>query len=204
MNVSIVNGPTLCVVSGQSNALLELQKTIAHFDAKNLPRSDPAKKRPRVKYSTSTAFLSVGAAFHSPINQTVVADIIQDAKRVGFVPSKLRIPVYHSETGDDLTVVEQDQDMLLRQVVEMQAVRSFDFRNTLKHVRYENTRITHILDFGPSDGTAKLCAGLKKEEDLLIIATGGATASRKTGDGALVGLESMLARDAPLWKSDLS
>ena len=204
MNVSIVNGPTLCVVSGQSNALLELQKTIAHFDAKNLPVSDPAKKRSRIKYSTSTAFLSVGAAFHSPINQTVVDDIMQDAKRVGFVPEKLSIPVYHSETGDDLIDANLDPEVLLKQVVEMQAIRSFDFRNTLKNVRYEKTQITHILDFGPSDGTAKLCAGLKKEEDLIVIAAGGATASRKSADGALVGINSMLDRDTPLWKSDVS
>uniref|UniRef100_A0A7S3PF96 Ketosynthase family 3 (KS3) domain-containing protein n=1 Tax=Aplanochytrium stocchinoi TaxID=215587 RepID=A0A7S3PF96_9STRA len=140
--LSLVNGPKLCVVSGYFDALLKLKEAVS---AEN-------------PFATA-AFLKVGGAFHSEINAPFVSKIVTQGERLGISihSSELLIPVYGTHNGEDLSKKNQD---ILTSLVKMQAQDDMKFDNILIPVRAPGNGVTHVIDFGPNDGTAKLCNNL--------------------------------------------
>jgi len=123
----------------------------------------------------TTSYLKVGAAFHCEINEPYVERIVQEARRlqVSISPHDLKFPVYGTHRGINLANVETD---IIPMLVKMQAVESIIFRNSLQ---INPERVTHIFDFGPGDGTAKLCNSILRDNPgtrsskLKVVATAG-------------------------------
>ena len=129
-------------MSGPIDALVQLQAQIAKMsaDAGSQARVPFSSRKPE----TSTSFLRVSAAFHSPTNAPVVATIVADAKRVGFELGTLATPVFSTFDGSNVTTLEQ--------LIKMQAVECMNYQQAVATLDQAHG-ITHILDLGPGGGS---------------------------------------------------
>ena len=160
--VALVNGSNVCVVGGHPALLSKfavlLQKSNS-TQGKDHSKVPFYKRKPRV----TLRWVPVNAPFHCPQMAAAVPCIMEDVARLGLrIRGKdLKFPVYATSNGENL----QDQDDIMKALVEMQCTQMVDFPACLAKVTRANG-VTHVLDFGPggASGSAQLAARILEQE----------------------------------------
>ncbi|KAI9876705.1 MAG: beta subunit of fatty acid synthetase, partial [Watsoniomyces obsoletus] len=141
VTISLVNSSRNFVVTGAPISLhglnLRLRKVKAPtgLDQTRIPFTER-------KQRFVNRFLPITVPFHSPLLSEAFKQIQDDLSSIKMVASKLTLPVYDTNTGEDLRA-QQDKDIvpdLVRMI-------------TQDPVNWEQATVfdgaTHILDFGP-------------------------------------------------------
>lgn len=141
--LSLDNETLRKVVSGAPDSLEKLRLYL---------QKDYVKKNPFPARNARFTYLNTSAPFHSPHIEKCIDIVVQDLQRINWeIDGKsLKIPLYSFSDGKDL----RSHPDLMRELVSLQAVRQLTWKKALSFVPQEN--ITHIIDFGPGDGIAKL------------------------------------------------
>ncbi|CEG69980.1 Putative Fatty acid synthase alpha subunit [Rhizopus microsporus] len=186
IEVTLHNGPRSFVCTGPPQSLYGLNLTLRKLKAPTgLDQSRVPYSQRKIKFSSR--FLPITAPFHSVYLKSAVPIILQDADKhnLRFNASELKIPIYATDSGEDLRKSDDLTKSLLSLICE-------------HHVHWENAiaakDLTHIIDFGPG-GTSGI---------------GGLTYRNKEGTGvqivlagALEGANRDLSYKADLFDSDI-
>ncbi|TPX39930.1 hypothetical protein SeMB42_g06180 [Synchytrium endobioticum] len=141
ITLSLINGPRAIICTGAPQSLYGLNVALRKLKA------DPTVDQTRVPHSQrkikfSSRFLPVMVPFHSPSLTSVANLLDEDAKSMSlsFDSAKLVVPVYNTNTGDDLrhskSLTRDLCDMICTLPVKWELATKFD-------------KITHLIDFGP-------------------------------------------------------
>ncbi|KAI9205069.1 fatty acid synthase [Polychytrium aggregatum] len=174
VHLSLINGPrsTICTGPPQSlyglNVALRKIKAPTGLDQSRVPHSER-------KIRFSSRFLPVAVPFHSEYLVNVPAQLEQDISELNldFDAAKIAIPVYHTNTGEDL----RNSSRLTISLVEQICTQAVHWEIATK---VDN--VTHILDFGPGGSSG----------------IGGLTQRNKEGTGVQVVLASTLDAQSSL------
>ncbi|KAJ3195403.1 3-oxoacyl-[acyl-carrier-protein] synthase [Irineochytrium annulatum] len=142
VHLSLINGPRACILTGYPQSLYGLNvalrklKAAAGQDQSRIPHSQR-------KVRFTSRFLPVAVPFHCEYLKDVPAAVAKDVQLHGleFEVAKLSIPVYHTNTGEDLR--QLPKGALTASLVEQICVQPVNWELATK------AEATHILDFGP-------------------------------------------------------
>ncbi|KAA0166660.1 hypothetical protein FNF28_03034 [Cafeteria roenbergensis] len=105
--LSLVNGPTMCVVTGAAEALSNLRAAVTKASA---TRGDEQARTPhsRRKPVVATAYLPVSAPFHSPVLDPVCDAVLADCEAlapgaIGWSVAEFRTAVIDTSTGEPIS-----------------------------------------------------------------------------------------------------
>jgi malonyl CoA-acyl carrier protein transacylase len=170
--ISLYNGPKNFVITGPPRSLYGLVLTLRKLKVgSDVEQSKiPFSKR---KPIFNMRFLPVDVPFHSSYLEICTDLVLEDLSDVDFWKSSdLKIPVYHTETGEDMRSLTSDFtkslcDQILTKPIYWQKVVAF------------SPSATHIIDFGPGgtigigpmtsrnlDGTGVVCVTLGSNFEL--------------------------------------
>ncbi|KAI9826698.1 MAG: beta subunit of fatty acid synthetase [Phylliscum demangeonii] len=141
MVVSLVNSPRNVVVSGPPSTLCALNvrlrgiKAAPDVDQTRIPF---AQRKSRFVHR----FLPVSVPFHSDYLEDAIPLIEADLRHVGIGSANLRIPVYATDTGEDLQASGTAD--LVPALIRMIAKDAVDWPRASTF-----PEATHVLDFGP-------------------------------------------------------
>ncbi|KAJ3053654.1 beta subunit of fatty acid synthetase, partial [Rhizoclosmatium hyalinum] len=103
IQLSLINGPRACICTGPPQSLYGLNVALRKIKAA------PGENQNRIPFSQrkvrfTSRFLPVTVPFHSENLKDVPAILEQDIKEhsLSFVAEKVKIPVFHTKTGEDL------------------------------------------------------------------------------------------------------
>jgi fatty acid synthase subunit beta len=140
VHLSLINGPRACIFTGNPQSLYGLNVALRKLKAA------PGQDQSRVPHSQrkvrfTSRFLPVAVPFHSEYLKDVPAAVEKDIKtyNLSFDTSKLTIPVYHTNTGEDL----KTSNRLTISLVEQICIQPVHWEIATK------SGVTHVLDFGP-------------------------------------------------------
>ncbi|KAL6884407.1 fatty acid synthase subunit beta dehydratase [Trichoderma evansii] len=154
--IGIVNAPLDVVVTGPTLSLCALAATLRKVKAPNdLDQTRiPASKRKPV---FSLRFLQASVPLHSIHLARAAALATTRLAHIHMAPSKLRLPIYHSNTGADLRSSEASD--LIPKMIQMVLSEPCDWP---KATLFQGA--THIIDFGPG-GTSGVASCLHRSKD---------------------------------------
>ncbi|KAI9744714.1 MAG: hypothetical protein M1818_001639 [Claussenomyces sp. TS43310] len=141
VHVALLNSLHNVVVAGPPKTLRGLNLHIRKLKAgEGLEQSRvPYNKRKPVIYHR---FLPVSAAFHTPYLESAARRVLVMLKSRSFTGNDLAIPVYHSNTADDLR--EHGSGDIINSLVRMIMCEQVNWPKACMVAKY-----SHILDFGP-------------------------------------------------------
>ena len=149
--ISLINAPDNIVVSGLPVSLHQLRLLLSSIQADSSVNQNriPFKQR---KLVFTCRYLPVSVPFHSPLIESAIPLIVNDAKRLNIelVAQQLFHPVYHTCTGVNL---QQSSD-LITELITMQCSQPVNWQLLCQtiYVGGANTQhtpaITHVIDFG--------------------------------------------------------
>ena len=184
--IVLVNGVRNVVVGGPPQSLVSFNKQIRQLKAPGGADQNRVPSRER-KLQFSSRFLPVTVPFHSRYLENAEPIVEEDLKRHGISlrSSNLKIPVYHTNTGQDL----QDAQMgdLLPELGRSVMTKSVDWPRA---TAFPNA--THILDFGPG-GTSGVGALMQRNKE--------GTGVHVILAGTLTGTNSQVGYKAQLFES---
>ncbi|EKM78079.1 hypothetical protein AGABI1DRAFT_61049 [Agaricus bisporus var. burnettii JB137-S8] len=141
LGVSLYNGPRAFVVTGPARALHGLVTNLRKVRA---PSGADQSKVPfsQRKPVFSVRFLVVGVPYHSPYLKGVTDAVMDEDLEELWEPSDLKIPVYNTETGEDMrnmtgSITRSLCDQIYTAPIHW--TKATDFPETA----------THAIDFGP-------------------------------------------------------
>ena len=139
--ISLINSARNCVVTGPPISLYGLNLRLRKVKAPTgLDQTRIPFKERKVRFVNR--FLPITAPFHSVYLSEAYQAIEEDLKDVRIPASSLAIPVFHTETGVDIS--KEGGDNVVPMLVQM---------ITHDHVNWEQATVfpqaTHIIDFGP-------------------------------------------------------
>ncbi|KAJ3071925.1 3-oxoacyl-[acyl-carrier-protein] synthase [Podochytrium sp. JEL0797] len=168
IQLSLINGPRACICTGHPQSLYGLNVALRKIKAA------PGENQNRIPYSQrkvrfTSRFLPVTVPFHSDNLKHVPAILAEDIATHGlqFSAAKVKIPVFHTQTGEDLATLG---DRLTISLVEQICTLPVLWEQATQQ------KVTHILDFGPGGSSG----------------IGGLTHRNKEGTGVQVILASSL------------
>ncbi|KAJ3214628.1 3-oxoacyl-[acyl-carrier-protein] synthase [Dinochytrium kinnereticum] len=140
VHLSLINGPRACIFTGYPQSLYGLNvalrklKAASGQDQSRIPHSQR-------KVRFTSRFLPVTVPFHSEYLKNVPAVVAEDiaTHNLAFDVKRLAIPVYHTNTGEDLRM----SGKLTISLVEQICIQPVHWEVATK------VDVTHILDFGP-------------------------------------------------------
>lgn len=149
------------VVSGHPVSLGVLRTVL--LQQEDRWQRDPITRHKKVSWH----YLPTSAPFHSPYMESMRASFRDDLRRCGitFAARDLRYPVYSTANGNNL---QQSKD-LLSALVQMQWIQALDWPAVLRGALH-GSRVTHIVDFGPTDSVARLSARVQRGTGVAVIA----------------------------------
>ncbi|KAK1943247.1 Fatty acid synthase subunit alpha [Phytophthora citrophthora] len=154
LQLSLINGPDMMNVTGFPVTLTLLKTTLESLFAK------PDTNQIRILHSQwkptgSLSFLPLSSPFHTPLLADAKSKVMQDVQRVkcSIKGSQLQVPVYATNT--DVTNL-QAVDEVVDELVELQLLQLVDWPATWAKIAEHHMNATHILEFGPDLGVAKL------------------------------------------------
>ncbi|OQS01704.1 fatty acid synthase subunit alpha [Achlya hypogyna] len=167
LQVSLVNGKTMAVVTGHPEALALLQSALEKMSA-------PADGQNRVPFSQrkptiATTPLDVSVAFHNTILTPGHALIVQELARLELAVrgDALQFPVLGTNDAAANLQTYGEKDVL-PDIVKMQLTDAAPWPKTVGALR-ATTPITHVLDFGPARGAAPLTAPLLEGYGIAVV-----------------------------------
>lgn len=164
ISISLINDPrNNIVVAGPPTSLAALNVRLRRMRApSDLDQTRvPFSKR---KPTFSTSFLPISSPFHISLLSRATRAVMEDLQGVEINSSCLKIPLYHTFTGEDIRNMEDfDLVPILVRMITEEAVR-WDVAT-----RFEGA--THIIDFGPggSSGIGALTSRMKDGAGVHVI-----------------------------------
>ncbi|KAF4131937.1 4'-phosphopantetheinyl transferase domain-containing protein [Phytophthora infestans] len=192
LHLSLINASDMMNVTGFPATLTLLKLALEGLFAKpdaNQTRIPHSQRKP----TGSVSFLPLSAPFHTPLLTEAKPKLLQDVQRVKCVikGSQLQVPVY--ATNAKATNL-QTVDDVVDELINMQLLELVDWTATWAKIAEHHSSATHILEFGPDLGVAKLSD--KAAEGLgieLVIATAKhPVMSSSTTSAPLVGLQQFI------------
>ncbi|KAH6714873.1 putative fatty acid synthase subunit beta [Leptodontidium sp. MPI-SDFR-AT-0119] len=174
ITVSLINNPRNVVIAGPPMSLYALNVRLRQFKA------DLRLDQTKIPYSSrklsfSNSFLPITAPFHSKYLSKSVDQTYRDVLEAGvqFPAESLKVPVYHTSTGDDLSNMSGNLVLALMKMIVEEPV---DWPNACLF-----PGATHILDFGPGglSGVGVLTSRLKEGTGVRVILTGQVSGSNR-------------------------
>ncbi|KAJ3041629.1 3-oxoacyl-[acyl-carrier-protein] synthase [Rhizophlyctis rosea] len=166
VHLSLINGPRATIFTGPPQSLYGLNVALRKLKAQ------PGQDQSRIPFSQrkvrfSSRFLPVAVPFHSEYLKDVPAQVEQDVQAYGltFDAKKLAVPVYHTNTGEDL----RESTRLTISLVEQICIQPVHWETATKL-----DKITHVLDFGPggASGVGGLTHRNKEGSGVQVILAG--------------------------------
>ncbi|OWZ18416.1 Fatty acid synthase subunit alpha, partial [Phytophthora megakarya] len=154
LQLSLINAPDMMNVTGFPATLTLLKQALEGLFAK----SDASQTRiphSQRKPTGSLSFLPLSAPFHTPLLNDAKPKLVQDVQRVKceIKGSQLQVPVY--STNADATNLQTVEDVI-DELINMQLLQLVDWTATWAKIAKHHSNATHILEFGPDLGVAKL------------------------------------------------
>ncbi|EEP79612.1 predicted protein [Uncinocarpus reesii 1704] len=141
VSIALNNGRQQYVVAGPLFALQGLQKKIADQEKQgpqNIARIPFSQRKPVV----GTRLLPITVPFHSLHLKAAEEQLQQDLASITLAGSDLAIPVFHTETAENL----QSSGNVIPQLIRMICIERVNWENVVNKA-FEG--VTHVLDFGP-------------------------------------------------------
>ncbi|POM61756.1 Fatty acid synthase subunit alpha, partial [Phytophthora palmivora] len=169
LQLSLINAPDMMNVTGFPATLTLLKQALEGLFAKpdsNQTRIPHSQRKP----TGSLSFLPLSAPFHTPLLNDAKPKLVQDGQRKCEINgNQLQVPVYATTAeATNLQTVEN----VIDELINMQLLQLVDWTGTWAKISKHHSNATHILEFGPDLGVAKLsnkpaeCCGIK-----VVIAT---------------------------------
>ncbi|GMF26214.1 unnamed protein product [Phytophthora lilii] len=154
LQLSLINASDMMNVTGFPATLTLLKQALEGLFAKpdaNQTRIPQSQRKP----TGSLSFLPLSAPFHTPLLSEAKPKLVQDVQRVKceIKGSQLQVPVY--ATNADATNL-QTVDDVIDELINMQLLQLVDWTATWAKIAEHHSNATHILEFGPDLGVAKL------------------------------------------------
>ncbi|KAL4137325.1 hypothetical protein PRIC2_000847 [Phytophthora ramorum] len=154
LQLSLINAPDMMNVTGFPATLTLLKQALEGLFAK------PDATQTRIPHSQrkptgSLSFLPLSAPFHTPLLSEAKPKLVRDVQRVQceIKGSQLQVPVY--ATNAEATNL-QTVDDVIDELINMQLLQLVDWTATWAKIAEHHSNATHILEFGPDLGVAKL------------------------------------------------
>ncbi|KAJ3021482.1 3-oxoacyl-[acyl-carrier-protein] synthase [Thoreauomyces humboldtii] len=166
VQLSLINGSRATIFTGPPQSLYGLNVSLRKLKA------DVSQDQSRIPFSQrkvrfTSKFLPVAVPFHSDYLKDVPAELEKDIQThsLHFSASKMRIPVYHTHTGEDVRSSSDVTASLVKQI----CVESVNWEKATG-----NKSVTHILDFGPggASGIGNLTHRNKEGTGVQVILAG--------------------------------
>ncbi|TPX31149.1 hypothetical protein SmJEL517_g05464 [Synchytrium microbalum] len=193
--LSLINGPRAIICTGAAQSLYGLNVALRKLKA------DPGVDQTRVPHSQrkirfSSRFLPVMVPFHSPSLAGVANLLDEDVKARGlsFDACKLAVPVFNTNTGEDLrgsrTLTRDLCDMICTLPVKWELATRLD-------------KVTHLIDFGPggASGIGGLTHKNKEGTGVQVILAGTLDAQKEEllEKSAIFDFDPATVKYAPNW-----
>ncbi|KAE9067205.1 Fatty acid synthase subunit beta, partial [Phytophthora fragariae] len=154
LQLSLINASDMMNVTGFPATLTLLKQALEGLFAKpdaNQTRIPHSQRKP----TGSLSFLPLSAPFHTPLLAEAKPKLVQDVQRVkcAIKGSQLQVPVY--ATNAEATNL-QTVDDVIDELINMQLLQLVDWTATWAKIAELHSNATHILEFGPDLGVAKL------------------------------------------------
>ncbi|KAG9248120.1 fatty acid synthase subunit beta dehydratase [Calycina marina] len=142
IHVALVNSTRNVIVAGPPMSLYGFSLKIRKLKAakKNEQARTPFSKRGP---TCSAEFLPITAPFHSRALASATEKIVADLQQLQITKSDLEIPVYHTETGENLQSIRHGAENLTPEIVQMITELPVHWESATKF-----QGATHVLDFG--------------------------------------------------------
>ncbi|KAG1195029.1 hypothetical protein G6F35_013295 [Rhizopus arrhizus] len=173
IEVTLHNGPRSFVCTGPPQSLYGLNLALRKLKAPTgLDQSRVPYSQRKIKFSSR--FLPITAPFHSTYLKSAVPIILQDADKhnLCFNANEMKIPIYATDSGEDL----RKSDNLTKSLLSLICENPVHWESAIA-----TKNLTHIIDFGPG-GTSGI---------------GGLTYRNKEGTGVQIVLAGALEGSFP-------
>ncbi|KAG3005001.1 Fatty acid synthase subunit alpha [Phytophthora cactorum] len=154
LQLSLINASDMINVTGFPASLKALKPTLeglmAESDA-DQTRISYSKRKP----TGSLSFLPLSAPFHTPLLSAAMPKVLQDVQRFQFKLQgcQLQLPVYATNAD---AVNLQTVDDVVEELINLQLLQTVDWTATWSKLAENHSDTTHVLEFGPDLGVAKL------------------------------------------------
>ncbi|MBI2343739.1 MAG: SDR family NAD(P)-dependent oxidoreductase [Deltaproteobacteria bacterium] len=161
--ISVINDWDRMVLSGSMTDLLRVREQLLQWES--AWTHDLVTKHRRVGWQ----YLQMSSPFHSPYMVATQGQFEHDLVRLGihFDAHALRAPLYGTAMGNNL----QQADDLTAALIAMQWTGAVDWPTVLRKATHPagGACVTHIVDFGPGDGVAKITARQQRGRGIGVI-----------------------------------
>lgn len=156
VQLSLINASNMFCVTGMPMTLALLKKSLegllapADANQTRVPHSDR-------KPAGAISFLPVSCPFHSVVMADAKAQILSDVERIqlSLPGQQLQVPVYATSAKATNLQTLGDKSVL-EALVDMQLTLTADWTATWASIAQHHANVTHVLEFGPATGAAKL------------------------------------------------
>ncbi|KAI9921603.1 hypothetical protein PsorP6_002324 [Peronosclerospora sorghi] len=170
LHLSLINAFDLVNVTGFPASLMLLKQVLEESLAK------PEANQTRIPFSQrcptgSLSFLPLSSPFHTPLLADAKTKVVQDVERFKCVikGSQLQVPVY---TTDAEVINFKTLDNVIEELINLQLLKQVDWTATWSKIAKNHSNATHILEFGPDLGVAKLSSKMAESLGIhVVIAT---------------------------------
>ncbi|KAG1096468.1 hypothetical protein G6F39_006700 [Rhizopus arrhizus] len=141
IEVTLHNGPRSFVCTGPPQSLYGLNLALRKLKAPTgLDQSRVPYSQRKIKFSSR--FLPITAPFHSTYLKSAVPIILQDADKhnLCFNANEMKIPIYATDSGEDL----RKSDNLTKSLLSLICENPVHWESAIA-----TKNLTHIIDFGP-------------------------------------------------------
>lgn len=190
VHIALVNSKDNVIIAGPPkslrglNLLLRRMKAPEHTDQSRLLFR---KRKPVIDHH----YLPISAPFHSPYLEDATARILASVSHRKLPSDDLRVPLYHTRTGEDLSRSKSSD--ITEALVRMITVDQVDWPKTTSHMTE-----SYILDFGPGGIGLLIHTLLRGAGTRVILASALSSANKKIGAKAEL-FASTMPPSAPNW-----
>ncbi|CAH0517169.1 unnamed protein product [Peronospora belbahrii] len=192
LQLSLINAPDMMNVTGFPTTLVLLKQALEGMFAEpnaSQTRTPHSQRKP----TGSLSFLPLSAPFHTSLLTDAKPKLVQDVQRVkcAIKGSQLQVPIYATNTE---AVNLQTVDDVIDELINMQLLQVVDWTATWAKIVNDHSDATHILEFGPDLGVAKLSDKYAEGSGIgVVIATAKhPTVTLSTNSAPLVGLQQFI------------
>ncbi|PVI03116.1 beta subunit of fatty acid synthase [Periconia macrospinosa] len=190
VHIALVNSKENIIIAGPPKSLLGLNlhlRKIKAAESTDQSRLLFRKRKPVVDHQ----FLPISAPFHSPYLKDATARILASLSHLKLPSSDLRVPLYHTGTGEDLS--RSGSSNITETLIRMVTVDRVNWPKTISHMTD-----SYVLDFGPGGIGALIHTLLRGAGTRVILASALSSMNKKIGAKAEL-FSSVMRPSAPNW-----
>lgn len=190
VHIALVNSKDNIVIAGPPKSLRGLNLYLRRIKAPegtDQSRLLFKQRRPVIDHQ----FLPISAPFHSPYLNDATARILASLSHRKLPSTDLRVPLYHTRTGEDLSRSESSD--ITETLIRMVTVDRVNWPKTISHMTD-----SYVLDFGPGGIGVLIHKLLRGAGTRVILASALSSASSNIGAKAEL-FASAMPPSAPNW-----